>query len=331
MPEPGPKAMKTRCPQCQTVFRVTADQLKARAGKVRCGQCQNVFNALDSLLADSENGTAPSASATLVAPAAQEARTPDQPPVATELRSESDKEVHFLVDPTLPPPDAVDDWPPAADAGPSQAVDEDERVASAQDTQELGKAAGLILPRAMNEIPGYSKWSEGLVSEAAPLPVEKAARWPFVLAAVLLVLALAGQVVFRFRSEIAVTTPALRPLLEALSQAFDANIPWPRHVELVSIEASDLQSDPAHGNLLILNATLRNRAGYGQAYPSLELSLTDTQDVAIVRRVFSPAEYLAAKTPADQPFAAKSDVAVRLWIEALDISAAGYRLYVFYP
>jgi hypothetical protein len=189
----------------------------------------------------------------------------------------------------------------------------------------------LISPRATTEIPGYSKWSEGLVSEAVPLPAEKPARWPFVLAAVLLVLALAGQVVFRFRSEIAVTTPALRPLLETISQAFDADIPLPRHVELVSIESSDLQSDPAHGSLLILNATLRNRAGYGQAYPSLELSLTDTQDVAIVRRVFAPAEYLAAGTAADQPFAAKSDVAVRLWFEALDISAAGYRLYVFYP
>ena len=325
--------MKTRCPDCQTTFRVTSDQLKARAGKVRCGQCQTVFNALDSLLEDTEGGTATSATATVAVPVAQEAASDrnEQLLVPAEVHGESDTEVHFLVDPTQPPPEAIDDWPPATEASPSQTPDGDARASSAADTQELGKAAGLILPRATNEIPGYSKWSEGPVSEAASLPVEKAARWPFVLAAVLLMLALAGQVVFRFRSEIAVTTPALRPLLEALSQALDTDIPLPRHVELVSIEASDLQSDPAHGNLLILNATLRNRATYGQAYPSLELSLTDTQDVAIVRRVFSPAEYLSVKTEADQPFRAKSDVAVRLWIEALDISAAGYRLYVFYP
>ena len=42
--------MKSRCPNCQTVFRITPEQMKARAGKVRCGQCQAVFNALDSLL-----------------------------------------------------------------------------------------------------------------------------------------------------------------------------------------------------------------------------------------------------------------------------------------
>ncbi len=324
--------MKTRCPGCQTTFRVTPDQLKARAGKVRCGQCQSVFNALDSLLEDSESATAPAASTTPVAPAAQEAPAPwvmkDQPLAPADGYSESDAEAHSVVDSTLPPPDALEDWPPATDQAPS---DEDTRAASEADTQELGKAAGLILPRATNEIPGYSKWNEGPMSEAATLPVEKAARWPFVVAAVLLMLALAGQIAFRFRSEIAVTTPALRPVLEALSHAFDADIPLPRHVELVSIEASDLQSDPARGNLLVLNATLRNRAGYGQAFPSLELSLTDTQDVAIVRRVFMPADYLAAGVPADQPFEAKSDVAVRLWMEVLDISAAGYRLYVFYP
>ena len=99
----------------------------------------------------------------------------------------------------------------------------------------------------------------------------------------------------------------------------------------MSIETSDLQTDPAHGNLLVLNATLRNRASYEQDYPALELSLTDTQDAAIARRVFMPGEYLPSKLPVDQPFVANTDVAVRLWIEAKDISAAGYRLYVFYP
>jgi len=40
----------TRCPQCQTVFRITAAQLKAREGKVRCGRCQHVFSADQHLL-----------------------------------------------------------------------------------------------------------------------------------------------------------------------------------------------------------------------------------------------------------------------------------------
>ncbi|MEI7432191.1 MAG: DUF3426 domain-containing protein, partial [Betaproteobacteria bacterium] len=177
----------------------------------------------------------------------------------------------------------------------------------------------------------YSKWTEGVMATAFSSPEVKSTRWPFILAATLLIIGLVGQMAFRFRSEIAISAPFLRPALESLSQAMDADIPLPRHVELVSIEASDLQNDAAHGNLLVLNATLRNRAGYSQAYPSLELSLTDTQDAAIARRVFAPAEYLSPKLPAGHPFAANADTAIRLWIEAKDISAAGYRLYVFYP
>ncbi|MEK7758902.1 MAG: DUF3426 domain-containing protein [Pseudomonadota bacterium] len=37
--------MYTSCQQCQTVFRITAAQLKARDGRVRCGRCQHVFGA----------------------------------------------------------------------------------------------------------------------------------------------------------------------------------------------------------------------------------------------------------------------------------------------
>ncbi|MEE8378995.1 MAG: DUF3426 domain-containing protein [Gammaproteobacteria bacterium] len=41
--------MFTQCPNCKTIFQVTAVQLKAANGDVRCGQCLAVFNALDNL------------------------------------------------------------------------------------------------------------------------------------------------------------------------------------------------------------------------------------------------------------------------------------------
>ena len=41
--------MYTQCPNCKTIFQVTAVQLKAANGDVRCGQCLAVFNALDNL------------------------------------------------------------------------------------------------------------------------------------------------------------------------------------------------------------------------------------------------------------------------------------------
>lgn len=325
--------MKTRCPGCQTIFRVTPEQLKARAGRVRCGQCQTVFNALDSLL-DESSALTPSAPAA-APPIPETAETPeiDTTPETTSLSSFELPEIEHIdiFDAPLEMDGEAHDFPPATEIPRQAAVTEEAFALSEPAVQELGKAAGLILPRETAEIPGYSKWAEDVISAPFSLPDEKTARWPFVLAAVLLLLTLAGQLLFRFRSEVAITAPSLRPVLEAFSQALNVDLPLPRHVELVSIEASDLQNDAARGNLLVLNATLRNRANYGQAYPSLELSLTDTADAAIARRVFPPSEYLSPKTPADQPFKANSDLAVRLWIEARDISAAGYRLYVFYP
>ena len=316
--------MRTRCPDCQTVFRVTPDQLKARAGKVRCGHCQSVFNALDTLL-DEEN------TATLAAPA------PIPPPVTgfpTEKvlwpeeqdTTASPEEARGSVPEREAEVEEAQEAPLFAES--PQATDESNDASA---TQDIGKAAGLILPRETTEIPGYSKWAEGVVTAPLSLPEEKPSHWPFVLVAALLVLGLAGQVTFHFRSELAVSFPVLRPWLESFSHAFDSPLPLPRHAELVTIETSDLQTDTARGNLLVLNATLRNRAPYGQAYPLLELSLTDVQDAAIARRVFTPKDYLPAKIPADRPFPGNTDVAIRLWIEASEIGAAGYRLFVFYP
>jgi predicted Zn finger-like uncharacterized protein len=301
--------MKTRCPGCETTFRVTPEQLKARAGKVRCGQCQTVFNALDSLIEDVAVSTH---SASVLVDSAPPA------PVTVPISSEVD----ILLE-------APADVAPLVSAEPAPAPAAEPLSEAA--AEELARASGLIVARETTEIHGYSKWAEGVMSSPIlPSPV-KNTSWPFTLVALLLVLALSVQLVFHFRSETATAVPALRPALLALSEALGAEIPLPHHVELVSIETSDLQADPSRSNLLVLQAILRNRAAYRQAYPLLELSLTDTQDNAIARRVFQPNEYLSPQNPSGQDFAANAEIAVRVWIEVKDISAAGYRLYIFYP
>ncbi len=42
MPDPV-----TRCPKCQTAFRITHDQLQIARGAVRCGSCLHIFKAVD--------------------------------------------------------------------------------------------------------------------------------------------------------------------------------------------------------------------------------------------------------------------------------------------
>ena len=41
----------TRCPSCETTYRVTTQQLQASGGQVRCGHCQKIFDAFATLTA----------------------------------------------------------------------------------------------------------------------------------------------------------------------------------------------------------------------------------------------------------------------------------------
>lgn len=139
------------------------------------------------------------------------------------------------------------------------------------------------------------------------------------------------QAAYIFRAELAASRPDLRPQLEEMCSVLGCEIPLPRKADLVSIEASDLHPDPQRQPLLVLAATLKNRAPFVQDYPYLELTLTDTRDQPVVRKVFAPIDYLAQDIDANAGFAANRDMAVTLWLDVGDAGASGYRIYVFYP
>ncbi len=147
----------------------------------------------------------------------------------------------------------------------------------------------------------------------------------------LLLLLLAGQALYHFRDLIAARWPAARPALVQLCGLAGCEITPVREIAGLSIEASDLQADPAHRGLLILTATLRNRAAWALGYPYLELTLTDARDQAVARRALSPKEYAGGAADLDSGIASNAEVPVKVFIDASATSQAGYRLYLFYP
>jgi predicted Zn finger-like uncharacterized protein len=153
------------------------------------------------------------------------------------------------------------------------------------------------------------------------------AIWGF-LAFVMLCVFIA-QAIYLFRSELAREIPELRPILEDACQHLNCDIALPRKAQWLAIEASDLAPDPTHKSLL-LTALIKNRASFAQALPHLELTLTDTLDQPIVRRIFAPTEYLETPLNQDTTFEANSELSLRLWLDH-QVPAAGFRLYVFYP
>ena len=112
-----------------------------------------------------------------------------------------------------------------------------------------------------------------------------------------------------------------------------ARVKLPRRPELMSIDSSDLQADPGHENLVVLNAVIRNRAPFPQEYPDLELTLTDESDRAVVRRVLVPADYVTTlrSQAAVNGIGPGAEVVVRLHLDTSRVRATGYRLYLFFP
>lgn len=287
----------TRCPGCKTIFRVTPQQLAMRGGQVRCGHCHTVFDGVAELLSLSPRFRSEHSE--------EEADEAELGPPTVTLR-----EAHALQP------------PPRGSEGPEQraepAIDE---TALAENEVDSGS------PEAAYE--ARFSWQEKRARRALP-------GWLYAVAVPLLVVLLAGQALFHFRDAIAAHWPATKPALIRICAAAGCQLRALQEINGLSIEASDLQADPAHKGLLILSATVRNRMSYPLAYPYLELTLSDIQketqqDVVVVRRAFAPREYVSGAADLDSGIPGNGELNIKLFIDASATTQAGYQVYLFYP
>lgn len=423
--------MIVRCPNCQTVFRMRPEQLRAHAGMVRCGQCLTAFNALDHLM---DEALQPS-------PSTQGPREPAQPPEASPPTPVDDDDQVFVLEdataldrfgsdlnlwdfeaptesPAMEPPQARSEPPttfdqvadrlefeipdgflPSRQTGPrprppledSTPVDaEPEREsgtysAAAASTQAAGAgspaddihpALAAYLPinpppkqvdssatDATEDHPARSSvaaehepepprsesrwttanrdtgestvaerdaWRRSALYESTP---ERPAgrRWLWGLGVGILMGTLAVQAAFLFREEITRNWPLLRPLYVELCTHLGCTVPLPRVAGAIRITSSHLESDPADPTRFVLNARIRNEAQHPQQHPHLELTLTDTRERPVVRRVLVPAEWVAGDR-LGAGFRAGEEIEISLPFEATDVTTAvGYRVYAFFP
>jgi len=162
-------------------------------------------------------------------------------------------------------------------------------------------------------------------------PVRERPALLYAAAVVLLVAALALQLVLEYRDGLAAHAPFTRPILATACSLLGCTIEPLHDAAALSIDASDLQADPAHRGLLQLSATIRNRAAYAIAYPYLELTLTDASDQIVARRALAPREYVGGTANPNAGIPGNGESVLRLFIDASATTQAGYRLYLFYP
>ncbi|MCL4183442.1 MAG: zinc-ribbon domain-containing protein [Burkholderiaceae bacterium] len=148
------------------------------------------------------------------------------------------------------------------------------------------------------------------------------------LGVALLVVLLGLQWAIAQRSMIAARLPALAPVMSTLLAPFGLSVGPPRDLESLTIESFELQASATPG-VLAMSALLRNRADYAVQWPSMQLTLTDTANRVLVRKVLLPADYL--REAGGDGIPARAEWPVRMALEAKDLHPAGYSVVLFYP
>ncbi len=166
---------------------------------------------------------------------------------------------------------------------------------------------------------------------ASATPARRTRRWPWLLGVLSVLAILLAQTVYYYRGAIVLLFPETKPYAAELCAKLGCELPLPRRIDLMSIEASDLQADTTNTSVMVLTATVKNRAIFNQQHPFIELTLTDSQDQPLVRRVLTPRDYIGKGFNAQAGFGANSEIAIKVILEGSQVKATGYRLYLFYP
>ena len=356
--EPHGMALATRCPNCHALFRVAADQLKLRGGLVRCGACRHVFDATgmlsyvdDATLSAATQGQTPAVGAVIAA--IRKAESTASGTLAMHGAS--------VLPPAPAAGPAAEARPPAAEPAGAEGA-QVEASASVVGTDETGESASAVLPSIGSEVGGTdvsASRSERTIADEAPAEAGTAAieadaaptaSEPAFLregaaqrkrtrtivlgsgAALLAVLVLA-QLTVAFRAEILEKFPQTRPALSQLCKVFRCTVNWSARGDLLAVVGTELQALPGT-SAFELTAVVRNRGSMTLALPAIELTLSDTLNRTVARKVFAPTDYLSGERDPQAHLLAGlqpgADLTVRIAFEARGVNAAGFVVYPFY-
>jgi predicted Zn finger-like uncharacterized protein len=335
----------TRCPACGTMFKVVPDQLRISEGWVRCGQCSEVFDASahlqgkpaevqpEATAAAPVPGNAapvPAKAASIHEKAAADTSeaAPESEAFESSLNTEMEEGVAF----DAPDSRQIEEEAQALVEDPLDRPFEFRRPDS--DIAPLLPALSESDSELDSELP--SEDEAGLHDVSFVRDARRNALWarPKVRAALLvtglaLTILMALQVAVHDRDRLAAAQPALQPWLASLCGILTCRIGPPRQIDAIAIDSSSFNK--LRGDAYRLNVILKNQAGTSVAMPALELTLTDGQDQALVRRVLMPAELGASRGVIAAASEWSGSLAMAVPADGIGARIAGYRLLAFYP
>jgi predicted Zn finger-like uncharacterized protein len=303
-------SLKTRCPACDTVFKIVPDQLKVSKGWVRCGRCAEVFDAAAHAAALDEANPWPQASPTETIVQSTVAASS----VTSTTNAASPKTAVDSVKDTVFTPEII----------AVEAINTSTR-ADFISSKEPSETDLSFVKAAKNK----AFWQQKHVIASL-----RAAC-----------LGLAGllffQVVFSQRNHLVAANPALAMSFESVCQAVGCKIEAFKNIDAFKIDSSSFQKAPTiagnaagdavQAHAYALKLTLKNSSDIPVAMPAVELTLTEAGDKPVLRRVLLAKDlgFNGATLAANGDWTGEMTLTVNANPATAPVS--GYRILLFYP
>lgn len=359
----------TACPACQTQFEVNDEQLQAYAGKVRCGECNHVFDARASMVEALEETQPIAATEPILttAPAPVESIEPAESVALSESvtadiaeasspqyeRVEADIATAELTEPggarfNAPEVDGSNAYSSDTDSSESDGAEIGYSPAATLDSPTAELDAPLTtLDDAAEKTDRATTWNlepEEADTTAIPAflrnvsfdderlapPEKTAARWVFPLLSGLLVVSLLLQFIYFTRTSLAANYPFTKPLLQSACKMAHCAVPLPKDITQLTIDDADIQEHREREGVLVFSSVLINHGAVPQAYPMIELTLTNMADEPVLRKILSPKEYLPASSRAEQGLKAQQEQPVKATLGIEEKAVTGFRVAIAY-
>ena len=357
-------SMITRCPACETMFRVVPDQLRISAGWVRCGQCDEVFDASAHLVNDTPAADPPEP-APVAAPQVIEASEslPSVPVPVPEPEPEPESvlpqpvpaETVLLPEASPPAPltssdfqaidfnldDASTQWAPSVEP----ATESDNAVLKNHGlTDTLGVdepvvgnptpvLAGDFCETDRADLTAFDPPAESISflsnDTQPPARSRRLGRWLLVVLGLLLFIGLVAQGLYQERQRLAAWEPRLSPWLERACDAVGCAVGPVMKIDAIHVENSSFAR--VRADTYRLSFSLKNNAVIPVAFPAIELTLTDALDRPVLRRVLRASDLGSADVVIAASTEWSSSIEIAVQSATLPDRVAGYRLVAFYP
>ncbi|MEA9707493.1 DUF3426 domain-containing protein [Xanthomonas campestris] len=279
---------------------------------------------------------APAVVATSTAPlapaaAAHATNAPDQPAIAAQSAA-SAPGATVTQTPQASPPANQDGQPapaarqaapaPEAEAGaPAEAEVEADRDVTAPTSTPASKSTST--PASPSPSPTPTPTLEPAFARRGLVrPRLRASGWQWAVL-VGLVLLLGLQIVIADRARLA-GDARWRPLVSAACAVARCALPPWRDPATLTLLTRDVRPLPAYPGVLQIQASFRNDARWAQAWPWLQLSLSDADGRVIGTRVFSPQDYLGQAPAAQDTLAPGQAVQVAFRVREPAASTAAF-------